>query len=115
MAERGDDNMTTDTLLTSEIGLTERIDPTGKRWTVEVAPGGQASYALCLIDAEGNATIPRSYPKAWEGADGRWTSKQRALFALDGYLRNDWTVSDAAVLKAKQRTTYKKDVETIAA
>ena len=107
--------MTNDTLLTSEIGLAERIDPTGKKWDVGLATGGQSSYMIGLVDADGNLSEPRSYPKAWEGAEGRWTSKVRALFALDGYLRSDWAMSDNSGVKAKQRTNYKKDVEIIAA
>ena len=91
--------MTSDTLLTSEIGIAERIDPTGKRWSAGVAPGGHALYMIALVDDDGGMSMPRSYPSDWPELTGRWTHKERALFVLDAYLREAWEMSDAQAAK----------------
>jgi hypothetical protein len=110
--------MTSDTLLTSEIGLVERIDPTGKRWDVGVAPGGHAMYMIALVDDDGGMSVPRSYPADWPQLTGRWTHKDRALFVLDAYLREVWEMSDAQTARnSRGRATNKtphKEVDIIA-
>lgn len=83
-------------LLTREIGLAERIDPTGKRWDITLEEGGQSLYRAVLINEEGEAVTPRSYPGSYPELSGRWTNRVRGLQVLDSYLVRAWDMSDRA-------------------
>jgi hypothetical protein len=113
--------MTENELLTREIGLAERIDPTGRRWDVDLEVGGQSLYRVVLVNEEGESVVPRSYPGAAPELAGRWTNRTRGLQILDNYLTTAWDLSDrsgkrsvrdkhAAKVAAREGTTEELDI-----
>lgn len=102
--------MTNDTLLTREIGLAERVDPTGKKWDIELTEGGTSLYRAVLINDEGETVLPRSYPNLAPELSGLWTNRKRGLQVIDAYLVRVWDMSDATARRNSRGKAPSKEV-----